>query len=122
VARRADDHPSIDEEARRAGDANAVSFVLRRLPRIFVLARGQALVELITVDACLRGEAIEVAIRERSALREKSIVHLPELPLLIGAVRGLGGALRGSMTEKRIVAEHDADVVAILLPHLLQRL
>src|SRR5438067_1822543 len=53
VACRTDNHPSVDEETGRAGHADAGPFVLRHFPRIFVLARGQTLIELVTIDAGL---------------------------------------------------------------------
>ena len=49
-------------------------------------------------------------------------MHLPELPLLFGAVRRLGGALGGAVDGERIVAEDEADLVAVVLLDLRDRL
>src|SRR5207248_633977 len=100
VVRRTDDQPSVDEERRCALDADARAFLLRRLPRLLVLARRQAGIELVVIELDLVRVAIEIAVHDRTALREQFVVHLPELSLLLGAMRSFRGALGRAMHDE----------------------
>jgi hypothetical protein len=86
-----------------------------------VLAAVQALVEGAGVQAQLAGVALEAGHVQGCLVVKQQVVVLPELLLVIGALRRLGGLLSVRMRAEREVADGKPDLVAVGLLELVER-
>src|SRR5436189_4952970 len=103
---------AVQEQRRRAGDADPGSQIdfLGHLGRH--LAAVEAAVELLGVQAGPRRLVLEVGDLELLLLLEQQVVHLPELPLVLGAERRFRSLLRERVDlVQRVLVEHDLHLV-----------
>src|SRR5215218_3011170 len=104
---RAVDEPAVDEHRRSAADAGLRARLLVGLDGRGLLAGIEALVELVGVHPQLGRLGLELLDAEGGLIAEHRVMHLPELPLVLGAERGLGRLLGVLVEAQRELAEDD---------------
>src|SRR4029078_4031477 len=93
IGLRARERAAVDEDRRRAGDAHQGARRLVVLDALRETAGVETLVELRLVNAEAARGRLQRRHLELALVAEHRVVHLPELALLVGAQRRLGGLL-----------------------------
>src|SRR5512138_2403390 len=118
----AGDEAAVDEEGGGSVHAHLVAGLLVLLDVRRLRPRVEALVELPAVDpGDLARRGLQVGDRELAVRGEELVVHLPVLPLIAGAVRGLGGLGRLLVHRERVVAVHELDLARVRREDVLHR-
>jgi hypothetical protein len=119
---RAREHAAVDEDRRGAGDTRLGAGLHVGGDPLGVGAAVEAGIELRRVEAETGGGRLQIGDGELLLVGEHRVVHLPELALVVGAQRRLGGFLgvRVDAVEREL-PEHDADLVAVAAAHLVDR-
>lgn len=104
---------AVDEEGRGPVGADLLPLGEIGLDAGGVPAGGEALVEAGGVETEGGGLRLEGIDAQIPLIGEHRVVHLPELPFLLGAEGGLGGLQRVGVHRQRQVTEDDPDLLAV---------
>ena len=112
---RAAEKATVDEEGRCAGDTDLRSFGQVGADVVLEGAAVETGVELLGVEAESDGVLLVVVDRQGALVGEQQVMELPELPLVVRALRRLGGRLCLPVISERIIAENQADLIPVRL-------
>src|SRR5512138_3549477 len=115
------DQPAVDEEGRRAADPRLLARLPVGVDDLRLLARLEAAVEARPVQPDLARVALEVGRGELPLGGEELAVHLPVLPLVVGAVGRLGRLAGLLVDREREVPVDEPDLAGVGVEQVLHR-
>lgn len=112
---------SVDEEIRRAARAHALGVGEVAVDRGFDGGGGAVLIKLVHVQAEFFGDGFVGLVSQELLPFPEFIVILPELPLNMRGLGGVGGGAGLGVEAEREILGHPTDAGAVLAPELLER-